>query len=607
MFELPLDGNTANRKWIFWGGSGNYFIGTFDGNTFNAQSGPFTVRGGDCFAVTQTFNDYPGDARRIMIVHGTAQFPGMPFNNNLNFPADLTLRTSPSGARLYANPVPELALLRTSTNVWPAQALISGSNVMSGTTGEAFELDASFQPGSATSITFTLRGTAVTYNRAAQTIVCNSTTQPLAPSNGVVHLEMLVDRGIIEIFGNDGLLYMPMRVTPTAGARPVSLTATGSGAALNSLMKHNLGSAWNVATLPASNPPAYQIGYWSMEAQITAPNNSGTPTFSGVADSATNSGQGIFTTGTLLAAIDDLITFNGIGNAVTLSTNVPPASMFVNGHTGGDYSYNAEAITNVDGVLFFPQDQYGDELDFTGSFSLELFFKTDGNRSGSGIMQLISQGTDSGYFFRCGINVNESGSGGLRFKIANSNLARTSAVDVMGANYADGQWHYLLAVCDTLAGSSGQMRLTIANQDGSQASATNNLSAGFLPLPTANNGNLFLGRYTYSVSQTPRTFLGFVDEVQITSGVVSDSARVGKIPANDNYPKITGALRGTNNVRFQWTGAAATNFIVEWVGQLGNVWQAIATMPSANSLRTFVDANTNRLNGATGFYRIASQ
>ena len=57
-----------------------------------------------------------------------------------------------------------------------------------------------------------------------------------------------------------------------------------------------------------------------------------------------------------------------------------------------------------------------------------------------------------------------------------------------------------------LSGSNGQLRLTIANPDGSPASATNNLTAGFLPLPTEDNGNLFLGRYTYPVSVEFRDF-----------------------------------------------------------------------------------------------------
>jgi hypothetical protein len=286
---------------------------------------------------------------------------------------------------------------------------------------------------------------------------------------------------------------------------------------------------------------------------------------------------------------------------------VAPAAMFVNGHSAGSHSYNAEALTNVDGCLFFPQDQYGDEMDFTGAFSLELFFQTDGNRSGAGVMQLISQGTDTGQIFRYGITVNESGAGGIRFKLANSNLGQTNQVDLGGANYADGQWHYLLAVCDTLGGAHGQLRLTAVNQDGAQASATNNLPAGFLPLPAGDNGNLFLGRNTYPVSANPETFLGCLDEVQITAGVVPDTGRIGRIPAIDNHIQIKGVSAGTNRVSFQWTGAATNNFIVQWVSQLGNPWQNIATVPSASGADSFVDTNAIRLRAANGFYRILSE
>ncbi|MFZ0828620.1 MAG: GH32 C-terminal domain-containing protein [Verrucomicrobiia bacterium] len=687
LFSLPVNGDTNNMKWIFYGGAGSYEVGTFDGNTFTAQFGPFSIRGGNSFAATQTFNDIPAsDGRRILIVHGTAQYPGMPFNNEINLPVVLTLVATNSIPVLYVNPVREIALLRTSTNTWPAQALANGVDLMSGTAGEAFELDSLFQPGSASQITFTLRGTPVVYDNVAHQISCAGVVQTLNPSNGTVHLRIFSDRGIIEIFGNDGQLYMPVVVTPTAGSLPVSLVPGGSGAQLLALNLYNLGSAWPAAppyiatqpgpastvnlggpasfsvTATGTTVPLYYQWYtngqaisgatnsvlsvfpvlstnvdyyvvvsnaggsvtssvvaltvlapypvadWQMEAQITAPNNAGSPAFAGVADSATNVGEGIYTTGTLPAAIDDLITFNGLtGGPVTLSTNVAPASMFVNGHHGGNHSYNAEALTNVDGCLFFPQDQYGDELDFTGPFSVELFFKADGNRSGAGLMQLIAQGTDTGQTFRYGVDVNAAGPGGVRFKIANSALAETSVVDLTGANAADGQWHYLLAVCDTLGGANGQMRLTIANVDGSQATATNNLPAGFLPLPAGNNGNLFLGRNTYPVSVNPETFLGLIGEVQITAGVVPDSWRIGKVPSVDNHPQINNVSAGTNGISFQWTGAAATNFLVQWDPQLGAGWQTITTLPSATSLGSFTDTNASRLTNPTGFYRILAQ
>jgi fructan beta-fructosidase len=685
LFQLPLDGNTNNQPWIFYAGAGHYYVGQFDGNAFTAQFGPYSIRAGNCFAAGQTFNNMPAsDGRRILMANATGNYPGMPFNAGMDFPVQLTLQTTGSTPLIYVNPANEVALLRISTNAWPAQALPNGVNAMSNTAGEAFELDARFQPGTSARVTFNLGGTAVTYNNINQGVDCEGITNALSPVNGVVELHFLVDRGFLEIYCNAGLLYMPMSITPVAGPQPSSLVATGTGAQLVSMNLYDLGSAWaaappfiasqpgpattvnlggpasfsvtatgttipityqwfnngqaisgatnstlSVFPVPATNvsyyvvvsnaggsvtssvapltvTAPYQIACWRMESQIIAPNNAGVPTFAGIADADTNSGQGIFTTGTLPAAVDDLITFNGLaGNPVTLSTNVAPASMFVNGHTAGNYSYNAEAITNVDGALFFPQDQYGDELDFTGPFSIELFFKTDGTRSGAGIMELLSQGTDTGQIFRYGINVNESALGGVRFKIANSSLGQTNVVDLTGSNYADGQWHYLLAVCDTLSGANGQLRLTIANADGSQAGATNDLPAGFLPLPAVDNGNLFLGRNTYPVAVNPETVLGFIDEVQITAGVVPDTWRIGRVPAVDNHPQINGVSAGTNGVSFQWTGAAANSFLVQWEPQLGAVWETIATLPSANA--SFLDNNPSRLANATGYYRITAQ
>ena len=690
-FQLPLDGNTNNMKWIFYGGAGFYQVGTFDGHVFTAQSGTLDIRKGNSFAAAQTFFNMPtSDGRKISIANTPIEYPGMPFDCGLDFPVEFTLNTTASGPQMFVNPIREVALLHTSTNSWSSQPLLWGANVLSGFTGEAFDLDTYFQPGTANSITFNLRGTPVLYDNIGHQLSCMGINQPLTPTNGVIHLRMLVDRGSIEIYANDGILYMPMGMTPTAGALPISLYASGNGAQLVSMKLYNLGSAWPAvppfvssqpgpaaATIVSGGPVSYSvtasgttvpfsyqwfcggqpvagatnstlnlnpvsttastnlnyyvvisnaagsvtssvvaltvlapypIAYWRMESQITAPNNAGVPTFNGVADNDISAGQGIYTTGSLSPAIDDLITFNGLtGGPVVLSPNVPPASMFVNSHNGGSYSYNAEAITNVDGALFFPQDQYGDEMDFTGPFSIELFFKTDGDRSASGIMQLVSQGTDTGQTFRYGIDVNEAGAGAVRLAVANSSLVQTNYVDLTGTNYADGQWHYLLAVCDPSSGANGQLRLSIANSDGTQANATNNLAAGFLPLPTADNGNLFLGRYTYPVSQLPRTFLGFIDEVQITAGTVSDTRRIGRVPAIDNYPQIEDISVGTNGVSFQWTGAATNNFLVQWVSQLGNVWQTIATLPTAGGSNAYQDTNAVRLNGQTGYYRILSE
>lgn len=260
LFPLPLDGNTNDVKWVFSGGYHRYCVGTFDGSTFTSQYGPFSIRGGNCFGATQTFNDFPAtDGRTILMVLGTTKYPGMPFNELMNLPVELTLVTDNGTPQMYVNPVKEITLLRTSTNTWPAQPLPSGLNVMSGTQGEAFELDARFQPGSAASITFNLRDNPVTYNNSSHQVTCAGVTQDLSPVNGVVHLRMFSDRGIIEIFGNDGQLYMPVVVTPVAGDLPVSVVANGNGATLISLNMHRLGSAWSASAAANNRPLIYGV------------------------------------------------------------------------------------------------------------------------------------------------------------------------------------------------------------------------------------------------------------------------------------------------------------------------------------------------------------
>ena len=697
LFPLPLDGNTNNLKWIFWAGGGVYSVGQFDGNSFTQQYGPFNLSHGNDFYAAQTFNNIPpSDGRRIMMAWAnTGSYPNMPFNGGMTFPIQLTLLTTAGTPVMYANPVNELSLLRVSTNSWLAGSLANGTNVMTGTIGEACELDVQFEPGTATNITFNLRGITVVYDNLAKQITCSGISQPLSPVNGVITLQMLVDRGSLEIFGNNGLLYMPVNVAPVSGALPVSCVANGSGAQLLSLNFCNLGSAWfnssslpipTIITAPAAEtaylggsasfsvaaagigPFGYQwfqngqaiaggtnstlnlfpvsgtnliynvvvsnaggsvtssvvpltvlgpyaVAYWRMESQITAANNQGVPTYVGVADSDTNLGQGIYSTGTLPAAIDDLVTVNGLTNGpVMLSGKVAPASMFVNGHNAGVYSYNAGAITNVDGCLFFPQDQYGDEFDFTGPFTIELFFRTEGIQSGGGKMELFCQGTDgSGYAgakFRYGIDLNEAGPGALRFAVANSALGQTNAVDLTGLDYADGRWHYLQAVCDSLAGNAGQLRLTTVNSDGTEAQGTNNLPSGFLPLPAEDDGNTLVGRYNYPDAADggdPRTFVGEIDEVRVVAGVEPDAWRVGRITTIDNHPQINNVTAGASGVSFQWTGAAVNYFAVQWVPQLGEAWQTIATLPSTDGISSYVDTSMARFGASAGFYRVLSQ
>jgi len=96
-FELPVDGDPASTRWVFWGASGNYLLGSFDGTSFTPEGESLRSNwGAHCYAA-QTWSDIPpSDGRRLQIAWmAKGEYPGMPFNQQMSFPRELTLRTTP--------------------------------------------------------------------------------------------------------------------------------------------------------------------------------------------------------------------------------------------------------------------------------------------------------------------------------------------------------------------------------------------------------------------------------------------------------------------------------------------------------------------------------
>jgi hypothetical protein len=357
-----------------------------------------------------------------------------------------------------------------------------------------------------------------------------------------------------------------------------------------------------VLTVIPSNKPIANYARWSMESQATTPNTAGTPTFNGVLDSDTGAGQGIIQVGTVVpAAEDDLITFNaGFAGGVPVTNDVPPTSMFIIGNTGGSNSFFAAALGGADGALFFPQDQYGDEFDFQTSFSIELFFKTIGDQSGAGTMELLAQGSDSGNF-RYGIDVNEAGAGAVTFALKNSGNYQT--VSLTNVNYADGAWHYLLAKYDP---SANTISLTVANENNTASSATTALPTGYSPLFAGNTGNMFIGRYNYPQSADPRNFNGMIDEVQVTSGLVTPATgQLGFVPTVV-APQITSIVVSGGTVTIKFTGSASdapSSFALVGSSAVNGTYSvlgsAIITSLGAGNFQATIAAS-----GSSMFYRI---
>lgn len=118
LFELPVDGNPENKKWVMYGASGTYMLGSFDGRVFRPESGKYRYTTGSIYAA-QTYTNIPAaDGRRIQIGWGRISHPGMPFNGMMTLPTELTLRTTKDGVRLASTPIAELDRLFRPLAEW---------------------------------------------------------------------------------------------------------------------------------------------------------------------------------------------------------------------------------------------------------------------------------------------------------------------------------------------------------------------------------------------------------------------------------------------------------------------------------------------------------
>lgn len=246
LFELPVDGNANDTRWVFWGGSGNYWIGRFDGTQFKIESGIQSFHAGGFYYAAQSWSDVPAtDGRRIQVAWmAGGKYPDMPFSQQFTFPRELTLHTTPDGIRLYCNPIREIELLHEKGQTWNDRTIKSGENLLQGIVGDLFDLRAEIDLGNAREVGFDLRGIKVRYDVAQKKLSCDKVATPLEPVQGRIKLQLLLDRTSLEVTANDGLMNLNHCFVPDKANQSLVLYAEGGQARVVSLKVFPLRSAW---------------------------------------------------------------------------------------------------------------------------------------------------------------------------------------------------------------------------------------------------------------------------------------------------------------------------------------------------------------------------
>jgi fructan beta-fructosidase len=198
-FHLPLDGDPNNQRWVFFGASGIYVVGKFDGHEFMPETKPQRLENGNCWYAAQVYSDIPAhDGRCLLVPWGRLPdgeiFRGMTFNQMMGLPVELSLHSTSSGASLMVNPARELKSLRRATHAIGSRMLSPGDKLEAGVQGDLLQIEAEVAVGSATEISFDLRGVPAVYNVKTQQISSLGNQAALAVKDGIISLNIFVDR-----------------------------------------------------------------------------------------------------------------------------------------------------------------------------------------------------------------------------------------------------------------------------------------------------------------------------------------------------------------------------------------------------------------------------
>ena len=199
-FELPLDGQESNRKWVLQDANGSYLVGSFDGKTFLKDEKQ------DTLIMTLGLVTYKGEQR------------------------------------ITRNPIKEISSLYTHSDSWEGQVIEKGTNLLWDSKSKTFDLTAEFDltNTSATRIEFKVANKTIAYDISEETLL----SEPCSPDDSNhITIRIMVDWGQLELFSNGGVYSYSEQFAFTPERGDIELITDGD-VKLVSMELHELKRIW---------------------------------------------------------------------------------------------------------------------------------------------------------------------------------------------------------------------------------------------------------------------------------------------------------------------------------------------------------------------------
>lgn len=243
LFELPVDGNPNNTKWVMYGASGTYMLGSFDGKVFTPEKGKYQYTTGAIYAA-QTFTNMP-DSRRIQVGWGRISHPEMPFNGMMLLPTELTLRTTKDGPRLFNLPVKETETLFTPVRDWQNLTSDKANDLLKEFYNtDCLRIKTTIKLSHATDAGFNLFGQRIVGYDMNSNTINGVFYSPEDMTSMELSADIYIDRTSIEVFIDDGAYSYSMERKPDTNNKE-GFHFWGNNIEVKDLQVFSVKSVWN--------------------------------------------------------------------------------------------------------------------------------------------------------------------------------------------------------------------------------------------------------------------------------------------------------------------------------------------------------------------------
>jgi fructan beta-fructosidase len=212
IFQLPLNGDVNNQKWVLQDANGSYMVGDFDGTTFTKSEGQDTLimDVGPDFYAAQTFpmGNLPNNDSRIIQIawmdHWNGGIGEKIWERNATFPVSLGMVSYQGQKRVTRNPIKEISEIYEYTKTWESQTISANSNLLSEIKSKTFDLsiEVDLTNTKATKFGIKVANKTIEYDIANKTLLSKTL---LPDASNRVEIRILVDWGQLEVFANGGV------------------------------------------------------------------------------------------------------------------------------------------------------------------------------------------------------------------------------------------------------------------------------------------------------------------------------------------------------------------------------------------------------------------